>query len=166
MCKKPGISPFKGVCDKQGYCDNSGAPQVCQKQQVLHINHMSRSAGVLVLKRSSCLNGKCSVFKSGLCIDLRKNVWSSTINDSLGKGVNLVSISHGMLTQAKEFGWQAKASLKKHYNKLPAKYRCSDHRHTEMIKPTWPATSQEKCYTATCAKTKDAALARFAIFNF
>ena len=141
MCKKPGISPFKGVCDEQGYCDKSGAPQVCQKQQVLHMNHMSRSAGVLVLKRSSCLNGECAVFKSGLCIDLRKNVWSSTIN---GESF-LVSISHicnnkpngisegGMITQAKEFGRQAAALLKKHNNTLPAEYRCSDHRHTGMI---------------------------------
>ena len=82
LCPKPGITPYKGVCDKKTYCDRRpGARQVCQKMQVLHVNHMSRSAGVLIVKRSSCgADGKCSVFKAGLCIDLRRNVWSSTFN--------------------------------------------------------------------------------------
>ena len=49
-CKKPGITPYKDVCDKKTYCDRRpGARQVCQKMQVLHVNEMSRSAGVLVL---------------------------------------------------------------------------------------------------------------------
>ena len=68
-----GITPFKGTCNKAPckdrkycpdgkYCDKIN-PQVCTKRTVLHVNHMSLSAGVLVVKRSRCFKGKCSVFK-------------------------------------------------------------------------------------------------------
>ena len=134
LCKPPGITPFKGVCDKtdnKAFCDKSGAPAVCQKRQALHVNRMSRSAGILIVKRSSCdsRTGKCSIFKAGLCIDLRKNVWTSSLNDHSA----LVSISDakgGMIKQATRFGRWAKRLLKKYKNKLPKKHRCSDHRHT------------------------------------
>jgi hypothetical protein len=35
-CKPPGITPYKGVCDKndkKAFCDKSGAPTVCLKAQ-------------------------------------------------------------------------------------------------------------------------------------
>ena len=43
-CKPPGITPYKGVCDKtdnEAFCDKSGAPSVCLKIQALHANQMS-----------------------------------------------------------------------------------------------------------------------------
>merc|ERR1711871_412754 len=133
-----------GVCD-ESYCDKSGAPQVCQKMQVLHVNHMSRSAGVLVVKRSSCgADGKCSVFKAGLCIDLRgdqdarNNVWSSIVNVKGGNTSSIADADGGMITQAMKFGRLATNLLKKHNNTLPEKYACSDSRHRWMkqTKPT------------------------------
>jgi hypothetical protein len=201
ICKKPGISPYKGVCDKtdnKAFCDTSGAPAVCQKRQAMHVNEMSRSAGVLIVKRSSCdsRTGKCAVFKAGLCIDLRRNVWTSSFNDHS----TMLSISHakgGMIKQATRFGQEASALLKKYKNKLPKKYRCSDHRHTLKYRNTFtkpravclryvksgfcktgnrshswmqancPAQCKGwGCWTDGCAKTKDATLARFAILNF
>jgi len=70
---KGGITPYKGTCDQAPckdkkycpdgkYCDKIN-PQVCTKRTVLHVDEMSRSAGVLIVKRSSCFKGKCSVFK-------------------------------------------------------------------------------------------------------
>merc|ERR1711924_498431 len=95
------------------------------KQIVLHPNQMSRSAAVLMVKRSSCVGNKCAVFKTGLCIDLRRNIWSSAFNDNS----YYKSIGSKMGAQRKEFGRLAKKLLKKHNNKLPEKYQCSDSRH-------------------------------------
>ena len=169
-CKKPGITPYKGVCDKTDnnkafFCDKSGAPAVCQKLQVVHVNFMSRSAGILTMKRSSCdsRTGRCSVFKSGLCIDVRKNVWTSSLNAHH----HVVSISDakgGMITQAKRFGKEASALLKKYNNKLPKKYRCSDHRHTLIYKRK--KGPGHKRFHLLKQKTKDATLANFAVLNF
>ena len=124
---------------------------------------MSRSAGVLVSKRSSCdsRTGKCSVFKSGLCIDLRKNVWTSSLNTH-GNVVSISDAKGGMIKQAKRFGWYAKRLLKKYKNKLPKKHRCSDHRH----KFKFQKRGQRKWYSWYGKKNKDATLARFAILNF
>jgi len=131
----------------------------------MHVNHMSRSAGVLIVKRSSCDSrtaaGKCAVFKAGLCIDLRKNVWTSSLNDHSA----LVSISDakgGMIKQATRFGRWAKRLLKKYKNKLPKKHRCSDHRH----KFVYQRKGRRKWYSWGGQKNKDATLARFAILNF
>jgi hypothetical protein len=169
-CKPPGISPYKGVCDmtdNKAFCDKSGAPAVCLKMQALHVDSMSRSAGVLVSKRSSCdsRTGKCSVFKSGLCIDVRRNVWTSSLNHHSDQ---IVSISHakgGMIKQATRFGKEASALLKKYNNKLPKKHRCSDNRHKFIYQ--WKGRRTWKCWQPDCAqKNKDATLARFAILNF
>jgi len=43
MLCKTGKTPFKGVCSKS-YSDKSN-PRVCIKPFVVHVNHMSRSAG-------------------------------------------------------------------------------------------------------------------------
>jgi len=70
---KGAFTPYEGTCNKTPcsdkkycpdgtYCDKIN-PQVCMKQLVLHVEEMSRSAGVFVVKRSSCIKGKCSVFK-------------------------------------------------------------------------------------------------------
>jgi hypothetical protein len=79
---KVGITPYKGTCDKTPckdkkycpkgkYCDRIN-PQVCMKQMVVHVNHMSLSAGVLVVKRSLCFKGKCSVFKVPASLSRRR----------------------------------------------------------------------------------------------
>ena len=54
------ISPK--YCPEDKYCDKTNS-KVCTKMMVLHANEMSRYAGVLVFKRTSCFKGKCSVFK-------------------------------------------------------------------------------------------------------
>merc|ERR1711998_286538 len=139
---------YKGICD-ESYCDKTGAPQVCQKMQVIHVHGMSRSAGVLAMKRTSCdRDGKCSVFKAGVCIDLRRwvrrNVWSYTNKDHWrwgsilrcdgwrgGKGPkgkgrrNCGPRKAGFKKQIKTFGKLARAWLKRYKNKLPPKYLCS-----------------------------------------
>ena len=157
-CKPPGITPYKGVCDKtnnKAFCDKSGAPSACLKIQALHANQMSRSAGVLVLKRSSCA-GKCSVFKSGLCIDLRRNVWTSSYN------IQILKAKGGMMKQVKRFARYAKRLLKKYKNKLPKKHRCSDHRHKFKVQKK----GRRKWIWGNRRMNKDATLARFTILNF
>lgn len=166
-CRKPGISPYKGVCDttdNKAFCDKSGAPTVCLKMQVIHINKMSRSAGILVLKRSSCdsRTGKCPVFKAGLCIDVRKNVWTSSTNNQKSV-VSISDVKGGMLKQAKRFGGYARRLLEKYKNKLPKKYRCSDHRHKFKIQKK---ATKGKWIWWEKQMTKDASKARFAILNF
>jgi len=143
---------YKGICD-ESYCDKTGAPQVCQKMQVIHVDKMSRSAGVLVMKRTSCdRDGKCSVFKAGVCIDLPgRDAWSYKINDHWkfgsilrcdgwngrirpkrcnlppqhreGRSADL--IQGGYKKQAKTFGKRARFLLRKFKNKLPPRYLCS-----------------------------------------
>ena len=120
-----------------------------------------------VSKRSSCdsRTGKCSVFKAGLCIDLRKNVWTSSLNDHSEQVVSISNAKGGMNKQAKRFGWWAEWLLKKYKNKLPKKHRCSDHRHKFIYQ--WKGRRKWKCWQPGCAqKNKDATLARFAILNF
>jgi len=92
--------------------------------------------------RSSSRRKTPPLFKAGLCIDVRKNVWTSSLNAH----DNVVSISDakgGMVKQARQFGKEASALLKKYNNKLPKKkYRCSDHRHT--LKYQHKASKQSK----------------------
>lgn len=52
---------------KKGTTDE---PRVCQKMAIIHVPEMSRSAGVLVMKRVTCIGSKCAVFKVGTCIDV------------------------------------------------------------------------------------------------
>jgi hypothetical protein len=165
-CKPPGILPYKGVCDKtdnKAFCDKSGAPSVCLKAQIVHVDQMSRSAGILMEKRSSCdsRTGKCSVFKSGLCIDVRKNVWTSTYNTH-HQVASISDVNGGMIKQAKRFGKEATRLLKKYKNKLPKKHRCSDHRH----KFVYQLKGRRKWHSFGGRTHKDATLARFAIPNF
>jgi len=115
---------YKGICD-ENYCDKTGAPQVCQKMQVIHVDNMSRDAGVLAMKRTSCdRDGKCSVFKSGICIKLKVPVWSALINDHWRLdsivGKNGWRGRKGMKGQIKTFAKRATALLRKYNNRLPS----------------------------------------------
>ena len=130
------------------------------------------SAGVLMVKRSSCdrFTGKCSVFKAGVCIDLRGNVWSSTFN---ARGDHILAIAdakhRGMIAEAKEFGKLARVLLKKYNNRLPKRHACSDTRHKWKAQKhrNGKPTHGGKWYCVHgCEKIKDATLARFAILNF
>jgi len=188
LCKWPGISPFKGVCQRGFYCDREKKPdarQVCQKMQVVHVNEMSRSAGVLMAKRTSCkfscqnwkgqrykCSNKCSVFKTGLCIDLGEDVWSSTLNNHHSYYVSIADAEGGMLKQAQKFGELAAALLKKHANTLPEEYACSDTRHEWKVEQR-KHRGRWNCWKKGtpgdphgCEKHKDATLARLAILNF
>jgi len=152
---------------------------------------------------------------------LREDVWLSSFDDRLGAisisdakplpgGAGPAAKVGGITAQAISFANKATALLKKHNNKLPAKYRCSDHRHKLMYQKKLGITRGQRmyqrrqskscphsvtkgwckkghkqfgwmrlncpaqckggplpiCVTHSCAKTKDATLARFAIFNF
>ena len=131
---------------------------------------MSRSAGVLIVKRSSCgADGKCSVFKAGLCIDLRRNVWSSSFNARSDDWLSIAHAKGGMIPQAKRFGKLAAALLKKYNNRLPKRHQCSDTRHVFKLQyhRNGKPTRGGKWYCAFgCMKNKDATLSRFAILNF
>ena len=62
------------------------------------------------------------------------------------------------------------ALLKRHNNKLPKRYACSDTRHQWKYQKRrkWKLFGSRKwhCRHVGCPKTKDATLARFAILNF
>lgn len=182
FCPKPGINPYKGTCDKN-YCDKSGARQICQKMQVLHVNLMSRHAGILLVKRVSCgKDGQCSVFKSGMCIDLRKPLWSSPYNTKQASTVmTILDAKGGMTTQAHKFGEAATKLLKKHNNTLPEEHWCSDTRHQFVQQIKVPKNARNSGKGKRKGKTetsysyrwqdmrtthKDATLARFATLNF
>ena len=195
---KDGIAPYKGTCNgtpckdkkycpKGKYCDTIN-PQVCMKRIALHQQRMSRSAGVLIVKRSSCQKNECSVFKSGLCIDLRRNVWPSTYNTHW-KLHAIADTKGGMKAARKKFARAAVKLLKKHNNKLPPEHQCSDHRHRFLVQRkdlSMCSTQKKRCKTSrtvgkrcmvTCgiwgvthmrrdAKHMDATLAKLAILNF
>jgi hypothetical protein len=68
---------YKSVCGpniKEGPVPNldekDGTRQVITKAAVVHVDRMSRNAGILVYKRVSCFAKKCAVLKTGLCLDL------------------------------------------------------------------------------------------------
>ena len=68
------VTPFKGHRmdnqTKENLDLKDGIPEVITKAAVIHAHEMSRTAGVLLFKRMVCNGKKCSVFKSGLCIDI------------------------------------------------------------------------------------------------
>jgi len=163
---KGGTNPIKGVCNK-AYCDKV-YPQVCSKQIVVHPEEMSRSAGILIVKRSSCFKGKCSVFKSGLCIDLRRNVWSSGFNEHRFTRA-IVEAKGGMRHQRFYFARFATALLKKYNNKLPARHLCVDGRHLFMYQRKHKYGNKWLCYgpSGKCkTRHQDATIARLTILNF
>ena len=183
VCKaKDGIYPFKGACNDI-FCDKS-TPQVCLKMNVVHVDRMSRSSGVLLMKRTSCTrDGKCAVFKAGLCIDLRKNVWSSVHNDHKkrwsisdaglerqrkGKGKGKMRGKPSFTAQTRRFGLEAQRLLKKFNNRLPSRHTCSDTRHVMWFRVK--KTNKKLCLrprgTGVCTKSDDASRARHAIINY
>jgi len=174
------------------YDVQNGIPQVCTKFDVLHVNEMSRSAGVLMVKRSSCLGKKCSVYKAGLCIDLcpdctdpndKRNIWSSAFNDKdyrsdlkaqfIGWNAQYDKSKTTMKTQREDFARHAVALLKKHNNRLPAKYQCSDERHPFMYQKALGKTERDRKQwhhwqngPTLNGKHEDATLAYFTILKY
>jgi hypothetical protein len=63
-------------------CGNSFSPAgtLCTKANVFHENFMSRSAGMLFYKRMVCTGTSCKVWKTGVCMNVGTNVWSSIYN--------------------------------------------------------------------------------------
>merc|ERR1719498_648216 len=75
---------------------------------------------------------KCAVYKTGLCIDLGYNVWSSVFNrqpKSLFSRGTYVHIGRNMERESREFANHAAVLLHKYGNKLPIKHRCSNNRN-------------------------------------
>jgi len=106
----------------------SGGVLVATKALAKHVHKMSQNSGVLLMKRAVCKNNKCSVFKSGLCIDVGKKVWSSPMNHNIKdpKG------------EAMKFATEAEKLLVQYKNVLPEKHLCSDKRHKKDKKcPSW-----------------------------
>lgn len=70
---------------------------------------MSRSAGLLAMKRVNCKwsggNWECATFKSGLCIDVGQEVWTHYWNDWIGSDYN---------ANAKSFASAAVDIMKQH----------------------------------------------------
>jgi len=116
--------------------------QVATKALVKHVRNMSKNSGMLLLKRAVCKNNKCAVYKSGLCVDVGKAVWSHIYNDRIKdpKG------------EAMKFAKEAEKLLVRYKDKLPVKHLCSDTRHPH---PSIPKL-----------KLQDANLGKTALFLF
>jgi len=55
---------------------------ICTKLTARHLNRMSTSAGVLMMKRMVCdEEGTCAVFKAGKCFDVGKKMFADKRND-------------------------------------------------------------------------------------
>ena len=102
----------------------------------------------------------CVVAQTGLCIDVRRKVWSSPFNDS----EHYVDIGHKMKAERKAFARVATRLLRKYNNKLPTRYRCSDTRHTFMHKEKGDGHDWEK--RVHDPLHLDATLFKFALANF
>lgn len=62
---------------------------------------MTQNTGILVLKRMSCQDSECVVFKVGACIDVNEQVWSHYYNEQISD----------MIGEAKIFGQKAEALM-------------------------------------------------------
>lgn len=97
----------------------SAGGMVATKAVVKHIHNMSQNSAVLLMKRAVCKKGKCAVYKSALCIDVGRPVWSHfgnfLIRSVKHEGVKFARIANDLLVRFKD--------------KLPAKYLCSDKRN-------------------------------------
>jgi len=168
-----GTKGYKGI---EG--DTSGSRQTCQKMHVMHVDGMSRQAGLLVFKRSSCLTGNsnssCSVFKTGLCIDLGYPVWSSGLNTH-GSYRSITDEPGGMLKQQTAFGKAAQSLLKANNNILPEANRCSNTQNqfkTQRDKnssTTWREAGTWSCWHGCSGDVgihQDETLAKLALMNY
>jgi len=124
-----------------GLMEVSAGGHIATKAVVKHVHKMSQNSGVLLMKRVVCKHNKCAVFKAGLCVDLRKKVWSSILNTRLKKPQR----------EAMRFAKEAEKLLVKYKNALPKKHLCSDTRNM---------------YRGRSYKLRDAALAKSATLLF
>jgi len=56
--------------DKSKTFNPEGTESICTKGAVIHPHGASVHTGVLVYKRNRCIRGRCTVHKSGICLDL------------------------------------------------------------------------------------------------
>jgi len=107
-----------GQMEVQGSQASAGG-LIATKALAKHVHWMSQYSGVLLMKRAVCKNNKCAVYKSGLCIDVGKKVWSHFYNHKIKdpKG------------EAMMFAKEAEKLLVQYKNVLPEKHLCSDTRH-------------------------------------
>jgi len=106
----------------------SKSGMICTKATVKHIELMSQSSGMLMMKRTVCKGSQCFVFKSGMCIDVGKNVWSSISNGAIGAKMG---------RQGQAFAKLAEKLLVQYKNKLPEKHLCSDSRNKAAAAHAW-----------------------------
>jgi len=59
-------------------CTDDG--KTCTKLSARHMHKMTKSAGVLMMKRMKCDEVGCSVFKAGKCFDVGEDVFSHEMN--------------------------------------------------------------------------------------
>lgn len=78
---------------------------VCAKAGVKHFHGMSMSAAALVYKRLKCVGLTCYVYKSGRCVDVGEDVYSSEYWDHSDMETNGAEYN-------KAFGEKAEAKLR------------------------------------------------------
>ena len=137
-----------GVLNGAMYCQRYTAPSgaemmVCTKAVAHHVNEMSFSAGVLVMKRVVCEGPTCNVFKTGLCIDVGEKVYSN-YNETAADGDYLIGYPDGgvyneywnpiKFREANlRFAQLAENLLAKYGNPLPEQHQCRDDKHTDEM---------------------------------
>jgi hypothetical protein len=57
--------------------------KTCTKLSARHLHKMSKSVGVLMMKRIKCDDEGCAVFKAGKCFDVGQDVFSNINNDRM-----------------------------------------------------------------------------------
>merc|ERR1719473_1283469 len=101
----------------------------------------------------------------------------NTGQNGAGQPVTIDSDKVPMAKRAQEFAKRAVALLKKHNNKLPKEYLCSDSRHDQKVQVyddhrkvanggKWTCRHERLRDSGKCRKHKDATLAYFAILNY
>jgi len=116
-----------GVLSGSMWCATQGKQVICTKAVATHANEQSQSSGVLVLKRSVCVGSACSVFKTGLCIDVGQKVfWHFLNEDMLSQDWHP---SGSFFKQKSRFAVLAEGILQRYPDGLPEQHQCADGRH-------------------------------------
>ena len=93
---------------------------ICGKAVVKHGHVMSKQAGMLMMKRVTCVKQsetgvfECSVFKAGLCVDVLQDIWSNKYTDQLDKPIE----------EAQRFAAAVEKILAENGDVLPARHQC------------------------------------------
>jgi len=121
-----------GVLAGSMWCQTRGEQVTCTKAVATHANFQSMNSGILVLKRSVCVGSACSVFKTGLCIDVGQQVFWSFLNEHMiSPPRHMPSHAHvpTFFQQKARFAVLAEGILQRYPDGLPEQHQCADGRH-------------------------------------